>query len=96
MKSNLLRTFFEWALITSVLMSIGFFAWFYFQSRAVRICDSNIANAEIRYQNNHTVMGMLLNECQQYAQTNSDLKKVLDSLRAPLTPPAAPAGKPAK
>jgi hypothetical protein len=96
MKSNLLRTFFEWALITSILMSVGFFAWYYIQSRAVRISKSNITNAEARYQSNHAVMGVLLTECQQYSQTNAELKKVLDSLRAPMPALTATPAKSAK
>jgi len=94
MKSNLLRTFFEWALITSLLMSVGFFAWFYATSRRVRICESYMAAAQNRFQNNHTVIGVLLNECQAYAKTNAEMARVLDSLR--VRPEGAPAAQPAK
>jgi hypothetical protein len=86
MKSNLLRTFFEWALITSVLMSIGFFGWYYSESRAVRICNSQLATAQAGYQNNHAVMGVLLGECREYAKTNADMARLLEGGR-----PAAPA-----
>jgi hypothetical protein len=96
MKSNLLRTFFEWALITSLLMSVGFFAWFYSKSRAVRIYDAQMTDAQLRYQNNHTVMGYLLAESQQYAKTNAELARVLESLIARPATTAAPAAKPAK
>jgi hypothetical protein len=86
MKTNLLRTFFEWALITSVLMSIGFFGWYYSKSRAVRSCNARIANAQAGFQNNHNVMAVLLAECREYAKTNADMARLLEPPR-----PAAPA-----
>lgn len=86
MKSNLLRTFFEWALITSVLMSVGFFGWYLVKSRAVRACNSQIAFSQAGFQNNHTVMSVLLTECREYAKTNADLARLLDPPR-----PVAPA-----
>jgi hypothetical protein len=45
MKSNLLRTFFEWALITSVLMSVLFFAWYFVKSREARAYNAQIVQA---------------------------------------------------
>ncbi len=85
MKSTLLRTFFEWALITSVLMSVLFFAWFFVKSRQARAYNVQIARAQVRLQYNRNVMNMLLAECQAYAKTNADMAKLL----APT--PAAPA-----
>jgi hypothetical protein len=93
MKSNLLRTFFEWALITSLLMSVGFFGWYYAASRGIRICEANIAAGQARFQNNHTVMGVLLFECKTYAKTNAEMARLLESFKAPA--PAAPAPAPA-
>jgi predicted negative regulator of RcsB-dependent stress response len=88
MKNNLLRTFFEWALITSVLMSIGFFGWFYYKSRQVRIYNSRIGAAQAGYQNNHAVMTMLLAECREYAKTNADMARLLEptATASPTTP----------
>ena len=85
MKSNLLRTFFEWALITSVLMSVLFLAWFIVKSREARAYNVQIARAQVRLQYNRNVMAMLAAECQAYAHTNADMAKLI----AP--PPAAPA-----
>jgi len=91
MKSNLLRTFFEWALITSVLMSVLFFAWFVVKSRKARAYNVQIARAQVRLQYNRNVMAMLAAECQAYARTNADMAKLL----APQTAAPAPAA-PAK
>jgi hypothetical protein len=94
MKNNLLRTFFEWALITSVLMSIGFFGWYFFKSREVRGYNARLATAQISYQNDRAVMAMLLAECREYAKTNADMARLLEPVLS--APPAAPApaGKP--
>jgi len=81
MKSNLLRTFFEWALITSLLMSVGFFGWYYFKSRSTRIYQAQIQLASFRFQNNRTVMTLLEGECQEYATHNPDLARLLESMR---------------
>jgi hypothetical protein len=94
MKNNLLRTFFEWALITSVLMSTGFFVWYYLKSREVRVCNVRIASAEAGYQSNHAVAAMLLAECREYAKTNGDMSRLLDSSMPAPALPAAPASKP--
>jgi hypothetical protein len=95
MKSTLLRTFFEWALITSVLMSVGFFAWFWQKSRDLRACNSQLANAQSQFQNNRALMGMLLGECQEYGKTNADMARFLTpGVAQPPAAPAAPATKP--
>jgi hypothetical protein len=91
MKSNPLRTFLEWTLITSLLMSVVFFVWFYVASRGVRICQSQISVGQSRYQNNHAVIGFLLGECQEYAKTNPDMMRLLESLKVKPPAPAAPA-----
>jgi hypothetical protein len=94
MKNNLLRTFFEWALITSVLMSTGFFMWYYLKSREVRRCNARIATAEGGYQSNHAITAMLLTECKEYAKTNADMARLLDSSISSNPSPSAPANKP--
>lgn len=92
MKNSLLRTFFEWALITSVLMSVGFFIWYYVNSRAVRIAESRIASAQNGVQSNHSVMAVLLTECRDYAKTNMDMARLLESGKPQQNvAPAAPA-----
>jgi len=87
MKSNLLRTFFEWALITSVLMSVLFLAWFIVKSREARAYNVQIARAQLRLQYNRNVMAKLAAECQAYARTNADMARLL----APQPAAAAPA-----
>lgn len=92
MKSNLLRTFFEWALITSVLMSVLFFAWFFVKSREARAYNSQIAGAQLRLQNDRNLMALLEAQCQAYARTNADMAKFLATpVAAPAPAPAAPA-----
>ena len=87
MKSNLLRTFFEWALITSVLMSVLFFAWYLVKSRQARAYNAQIAQADLRLQNNHNLMAIV----QAYARTNAELAKFLaPPAAAPAPAPAAP------
>ena len=94
MKSNLLRVFFEWALITSVLMSVGFFCWFFMKSHAARGYESQIANAQTHLQVDRNFLIALGNDCQAYAKTNVDMQKFLASLSQPAPAPTAPA-KPA-
>jgi hypothetical protein len=77
MKSSLMRTFFEWALITSVLMSVGFFVWFWLNTRAIRATDSRIVAEQADFQNNRVGVGRLVAECQAYARTNADLARLL-------------------
>jgi hypothetical protein len=90
MKSSLLRTFFEWALITSVLMSVGFFGWFWLKSRAIRSTTAQIAIEQSDFQNNRSGMAMLLAECQAYGRTNADMARLL----APVAPVPAATTKP--
>jgi hypothetical protein len=87
MKSTLLRTFFEWALITSVLMSVGFFVWYYMKSHDVRNYNAQITSGQAHLQYNRNVMAILTAECQAYARTNADLGRFL----TPASAPAAPA-----
>jgi hypothetical protein len=94
MKSSLLRTFFEWALITSVLMSVGFLTWYCFKSRAMRAQTARLGSAEIELQRNRTVMGMLMTECQTYAKTNADMAKLLATGVVPAAAPAPATTKP--
>lgn len=82
MKSNLRRIFFEWALITSMLMSVGFFVVYCLKSHQLRRCQSQIAIADASINQNHVIMGRLLQETQEYAKTNADLARVLASLQA--------------
>ena len=88
MKSTLLRTFFEWALITSVLMSVGFFAWYYMKSHAVRTYNAQITAGQTHLQYTRNVMGILNAECQVYARTNADLARFLSSASTPSAPAA--------
>jgi hypothetical protein len=87
MKSNLLRVFFEWALITSVLMSVGFFVWFYYKSRGVSIVDAQIANAQAHLQNSQAVINYLNNDCEEYSKANPEFARFLASLTRPAAPP---------
>ncbi len=92
MKSSLLRTFFEWALITSVLMSVGFFCWYYFKSHAARAVAVQIRAAQPHLQYNQNMKGILGAECQAYARTNADLQRFLTTAAAP-TPATKPGAK---
>jgi hypothetical protein len=92
MKSNLLRIFFEWALIASVLMSLGFFIWYYMRSHAARGYENQIAAAQVHLQNERNFLVGLGNDCNLYAKTNVDMQRFLASLNQPVS---APANKPA-
>lgn len=94
MKSNLLRIFFEWALIASVLMSIGFFFWYFMRSNSARAYETQNANAQAHLQSDRNFLVALGNDCQAYARTNTEMQKFLASLnqQAPAqTAPAKPA-----
>ena len=94
MKSNLLRIFFEWALIASVLMSVGFFVLFFARSHSARSYEVQIANAQAHLQSDRNFLVALGNDCQAYAKTNADMQRFLASLGQPQPAPVAPA-KPA-
>ena len=92
MKSNLLRIFFEWALITSVLMSVGFFIWFFVESHSARAYEVQIGNAQAHLQNDRTFLASLANDVQVYAKTNADMQRFINSLSQPApTAPTRPA-----
>ena len=93
MKSNLLRTFFEWALITSILMSVLFFAWFFVKSRETRAYNVQIARAQVRLQYNRNLMNLLVADCQAYGRTNADMAKLLAPPATIPTPAPAAATK---
>jgi len=86
MKSTLLRTFFEWALITSVLMSVGFFAWYYMKSHDVRKYNSQVTAGQAHLQYNRNVIAILTAECTAYARTNADMARFLTPAPAPAAP----------
>lgn len=94
MKSNPLRTFFEWALITSVLMSVGFCAYYLIKSRVVRAADTQLTNAQAIYNNNHGFLSSLGTQCQEYARTNAEFARYFASL-GQATPPPSSTAKPA-
>jgi hypothetical protein len=85
MKSNLLRVFLEWALITSVLMSVGFFVWYWMKSHQVHVVESHIGADNEQFQRMQVVMTSLGRDCDEYGKTNPDLARFLASLN---TPPA--------
>jgi hypothetical protein len=91
MKSSLLRTFFEWALITSVLTSVGFFAWYYFASRSERAQRAQTIQNQGHLQYIRSVMAALQAECEIYARTNADMRRLLTS---PAASPAPATTKP--
>ncbi|HWC61843.1 MAG TPA: hypothetical protein VHC44_19300 [Verrucomicrobiae bacterium] len=94
MKSSLLRTFFEWALITSVLMSVGFFAWYIIKSHAWREQTSQVKRNQAHLQYLNNVMGALQAECQAYARTNAEMQRLLSPIPAPTAPATTrPGGK---
>jgi hypothetical protein len=92
MKSNSLRTFFEWALMTSVLMSIGFFVWYLLESRSARGSEVQTTAAKVHIQNNQAWVNSLAAECRDYARTNQEMARFLASFSQPAS--AAPS-KPA-
>lgn len=95
MKSNLLRIFFEWALIASVLMSAGFFVWYWVESGDLRVSQSQIGGANDHLQRSRMVMGQLEGECEAYAKTNPEFARLLNVLKNGAEAPAStkPAAK---
>jgi hypothetical protein len=91
MKSNLLRIFFEWALIASLLMSIGFFAWYWIASHGVRVRESQIAAINEQFQRTQNIMHALGEDCAEYSKTNADLARFLASLASMSAPPPSAA-----
>ena len=95
MKSNLLRIFFEWALITSVLMSVGFFVWFFIESHSARGYETQIANAQAHLQGDRNFLASLANDVQIYAKTNTDMQRFLNGLNQPSPSPTPTPARPA-
>lgn len=82
MKSNLQRIFFEWALITSVLMSVGFFGWYWMKSHQTHVSESQIGADNEQFQNLQRRMAPLIRDSEEYAKTNPDLARLLASLNS--------------
>lgn len=80
MKSNPLRTFFEWALITSVLMSVGFCAYFLIKSHAERASNYQFGNSQAIDANNRAFLSSLGTQCQEYAKTNAEFARFFAAL----------------
>jgi hypothetical protein len=93
MKSTLLRIFFEWALLASVLMSVAFFGCYCAKSHQLRACRAQVEQAQARFQNSRALVAMLGPDCREYAKTNADMARLLNLPMA--QPPAAAAPAPA-
>jgi hypothetical protein len=94
MKSTLLRIFFEWALLASVLLSVLFFACYCVKSRQLRARNAQMGEAQARFQASRALMTMLAAECREYAKTNADMARLLNPSAAQV-PAAAVAPVPA-
>jgi hypothetical protein len=90
MKSNTLRTIFEWALAMSLLLSVIFFIQFFMRTRQERSYQAEMS----RFQNTHMMLNMVQNDLGEYAKTHPDLKTFMEA--KPAAPAPAPAAKPAK
>lgn len=88
MKSNTLRTVFEWALAMSLLLSVIFFIQFFMRTRQERGLQAEMS----QFQNSHMMLNMLQNDLNEYIKTHPDLKTYLEA--RPAAAPA-PAAKPA-
>ncbi len=92
MKSNLLRSVLEWALITSLLLSVYFFVNYYFKSKQQRLYQG-----EVRvYQTRHQRLQVLVNEAAAYSQRDPSILPILEIVGAkPVRTNAPAAAKPA-
>lgn len=93
MKNNLLRNVLDWALATSVLLTVIFFVQFYFRTKEYRTLSGTLQVEMQKYQNNHAVLNVLVTETIEYSKTHSDanLTKILDTLKPAAAPAPAPA-----
>ena len=91
MKSNLLRSVLEWALITSLLLSVYFLVKYYFQSKQQRMFAGEVQ----RWQNNRNMLQILGSEGFAYSQKDPSIIPVLEAAGISLKTNAAPGGKPA-
>ena len=78
MKNNLLRTVLEWALITSLLLSVYFFVNYYFKSKQQRVFAGEVQ----RYQNNHALLQILANEAAVYSRHDPSILPILEIVGA--------------
>ena len=90
MRSNVFKTVLEWALITSLILSVYFFITFYFKSKQLRMFNSDM----IRFQQNNTYANLLVADLVEYGKSHQDMLRLLESMGVGRqTPP--PAGAPA-
>lgn len=95
MKSNLTKTLLDWALATSVLLGVIFFAQYFVKSRAFRSESGPMQQELLRVQANRAVLNALLGESVEYSKKNPAFKPVLESIGITQTnAAAAPQAKP--
>jgi len=86
MKSNLLRTVLEWALATSVLLSVWFLMKYYNQTHEARIFQGQMQADNAVVQNNNAVMSRLIQESFEYSKRNPAIDPVLQSIPGVILP----------
>ena len=97
MKNSLLRNVLDWVLATSVLLTVIFFVQFYFRTKESRSLNITMQTEMQKYQNNHAVLNLLVNETVEYSKTHPDanLSRIMDTLKPAAAPAPAAATKPA-
>jgi hypothetical protein len=92
MKNNLFTTVLSWLLAVSVILSVVFCLQFVFHTRELRLLQGEMS----RYQNNHAVLNVLVNDVVEYSRRDAAINPILESLGIPVgrTNAVAPASKP--
>jgi len=86
MKSNLLRTILEWALATSVLLSVFFLMKYFNQTHETRIIQGQMQPLIAASQNNHAVLGRLIQDSLEYGKRDPSIDSVLQSIPGVIPP----------
>jgi uncharacterized membrane protein len=94
MKNNLLKNVLDWVLLTSVLLTVYFFVQFFFRTKELRTLNTTLQLEMQKYQNNHGILNLLINDTVEYSKTHPDanLARILESVKP--APGPATAAKP--
>jgi hypothetical protein len=94
MKSNLLKTVFDWVLVTSLLLSVLFFVQFFNRTRSLRTMQMSLQAELAQFQNTRTFLNMVVGDVMEYSKSHPDIDPILESINAkPGKNNPKPAGK---
>jgi hypothetical protein len=81
MKSNVVRTLLDWALMASLVLSIVFLIQFFQRTRELRNLQGTLAVEAQKRQLNLALLNALATEASRYSERDPGMKQLLESIR---------------